>query len=283
MEHRKKRKFPWSSILFIIGFLILMYPTFSNVWNEYRALQVMTEYEDTVGSIEEPEMEEILEEAREYNRQHTQNIIIDAFTNQEEYILSHPYDQLLNPSGNEIMGFIHIPKIDVSLPIYHGVGAEVLEKGVGHVEGTSLPVGGESTHSVIAGHRGLPTAKLFTDLDQIEIGDTFYLSVLNSNLYYEVDQIEVVLPSETDLLKIEEGQDLVTLLTCTPYGVNTHRMLVRGHRVYDVEQEVTEKEADSIVEKMTAKRSFRIMLAGLFVFFIVLVLLNRFEKRRRNK
>ncbi len=271
---KKKTKISISTILialvFFVGASTLLYPTVSNIWNLYRNSKLISEYDDSVKRLSEDEREKIYREAKAYNDQHRSNTIVDAFTEDEEYILTHPYDTLLNPSGNEVMGSIEIPKIRVNLAIYHGIGAKELKEGCGHVEGTSLPIGGKGTHSVLAAHRGLPSAKLFTDLDQIRKGDQFYLKILDRILAYEVDQIRVVLPSETEDLAIDDNEDYVTLLTCTPYGVNTHRMLVRGHRVPYVEKD--DDDNKGYIEKL----SIYIALAvGIIIFFIILAILLR--------
>ena len=235
------------AVIFTAGAGLLLYPTVSDLWNRYRNQHLITEYNDSVDTLTNAEITQIKADAQAYNAQHTVNQIVDAFGQEEDYILTHPYDQLLNPNGDEVMGSIIIPKINENLAIYHGLGKEALENGVGHCEGTSLPIGGEGTHAVLAAHRGLPSAKLFTDLDQLETGDVFYIKVLDETLAYQVDQIKTVLPDETEDLAIVPGQDYVTLITCTPYGVNTHRLLVRGTRIpytADMASEAQEAQAD---------------------------------------
>lgn len=261
----------WLLILaFLIGIVVLLYPTISDQWNRFRNRQLVTGYSKAVEQLSDSEYEEIWAEARAYNAAHKVNVISDVFG--EDYILSHPYDTLLNPNGDEIMGSIEIPKINVVLAIYHGVGAAVLEQGCGHVEGTSLPVGGPGTHTVLAAHRGLPSAELFTDLDQLEIGDMFYLHVMGETLAYEVDQIETVLPHETEYLDIEEGEDYATLLTCTPYGVNTHRLLVRGRRAEYME-EMEGPDGTEVVQAEDPIDTMRLAEAGIVVFLVLMVLI----------
>ena len=224
-------------LLFIVGAGIFTYPTISNYWNEYRNAQLVTKYNESVSDLSDDQYEKLWQEAEEYNAEHKVNTIVDAF-NEEDYVLSHPYDEVLDPNGDGLMGSIEIPKLNLTLAIYHGLSTEVLEKGVGHVEGTSLPIGGASTHAVLAGHRGLPSAVLFTDLDKLEIGDEFYLHVLDEILAYKVDQIKVVEPNESGDLEIIDGKDYCTLVTCTPYAINSHRLLVRGERTeYKGEQD----------------------------------------------
>lgn len=269
------------TILFLIGMGITFYPVVSKTWNQYRDSRLISDYEEAVRTIPEDRYESILREAREYNEQHLSNNIVDAF-NQDigDYILTHPYDTLLNPTGNMIMGSVEIPKINVSLPIYHGIGSDVLEKGIGHIEGTSLPIGGANTHTVLAGHRGLPGRQLLTDLDQVDLNDLFYLKILNETLAYKVDQVTVVEPHETKGLAIETGQDLVTIVTCTPYGVNSHRLLVRGHRIPYVEQE---KEIYEALNTPETGREERLLMMGLGVFAILVIFMLLVQKLRSRR
>ena len=278
-------------LVFLIGAGILFYPTVSDLWNNYRNQQLISEYTEIVETMESEDFSEIWAEAREYNEQHTVNTILDAFDEEEgDYVLSHPYEQVLNPTGNEIMGYLEIPKISVKLAIYHGIGTEALENGCGHIEGTSLPIGGVGTHSVLSAHRGLPSAKLFTDLDQLEIGDLFYITVLDEKLAYKVDQILTVLPEETEDLAIEEDKDLVTLVTCTPYGVNSHRLLVRGERTEYVPEEDISTPGMILRNPLEGtNRSERMLVIGLMVFIIFLILfgiilkIHDWRKRRKQR
>ncbi|MGN0276355.1 MAG: class C sortase [Hominisplanchenecus sp.] len=264
-------------LVFFIGLCVLAYPTVSDLWNRYRNAQLISEYYQSLEGISHEEYERMFQEAEDYNRDHPVNNIVDAFDENEEYVLSHPYDFYLNPQGDGIMGYVTIPKIHVELAIYHGTGAETLEKGVGHVEGTSLPVGGSSTHAVIAGHRGLPSASLFTDLDQIEEGDLFFIHVLDQVLAYQVDQICTVKPEEVEALAIEDGKDYVTLLTCTPYGVNTHRLLVRGTRTeYHPEEDASE----SVVQVVLKDKRVLLLVMGLCLFVVILLLMLKGNKKK---
>lgn len=293
MSGKKKKKSSWLLngvivLIFLVGVGILFYPTVSDLWNNYRNQRLISNYTDTVETMEPEDYSKIWEEAKAYNDQHKVNTIVDAFDEEEgDYILSHPYDQLLNPTGNEIMGYLEIPKINVRLAIYHGIGPNALENGCGHIEGTSLPIGGESTHSVISAHRGLPSAKLFTDLDQMEVGDIFYINVLDETLAYKVDQILIVLPEETESLAIEEGKDLVTLVTCTPYGVNSHRLLVRGERTeYVPEDDVGDSGVILRNPLEGAGRAERLLMIELLVVMIVLIILTiafKISDRRKKK
>ncbi|MCF2680623.1 class C sortase [Faecalicatena contorta] len=228
-------------IVFLAGLSLLLYPFVANQWNSYRQSRLISNYESTVAEMEEAgeiDYEKEWQKANAYNAALLPSILPDSFAvadaSEEE---DDEYMSCLNLTGDGMMGIVEIPKIDVKIPIYHTTEDEVLQKAAGHLEGSSLPVGGESTHAVISAHRGLPSATLFTDLDKLEEGDHFLLHILDDTLCYEVDQILVVEPKQTESLAVEEGEDLVTLLTCTPYGVNTERLLVRGHRVpYDPEE-----------------------------------------------
>ncbi len=280
-KNNKKKSSRFLYVLFAIGFLIgagiLFYPTISELWNQYRDQQLVSEYHDAVDALDEEDYSEVLAEAQAYNEQHTTNIIVDAFNEETgDYILSHPYDTLLDPLGNGIMGYLEIPKIDVNLPIYHGAGPVALENGVGHIEGTSLPIGGTGTHAVLSGHRGLPSAKMLTDLDQLEIGDIFLIKVLNETLAYKVDQILTVLPTETESMAIDEDKDLVTLVTCTPYGVNTHRLLVRGERTEYIPEEMDADSGLVIRNPLegSQNRTQTLLVLALAAFIVFIILLN---------
>ena len=236
---KKKLNIIVIAVLFLAGLSVLLYPFVANQWNSYRQSRLMSSYEEGVAEKDangEIDYEAEWEKARAYNDALMPMILPDSFAVAEASDRDEAYMNCLNINGDEIMGIVEIPKIDVELPIYHTTDEEVLQIGAGHLEGSSLPVGGESTHAVISAHRGLPSATLFTDLDQLVEGDHFLLHILDDTLCYEVDQITVVEPDQTESLSVVEGEDLVTLLTCTPYGVNTQRLLVRGHRVpYDAE------------------------------------------------
>ncbi len=214
-------------VILIIGVSLLLYPTFSDYINSLHQSQAISTYADSVAQLDTEKYEEVWKAAQEYNAAMTANT--QSFKLSEA--AAEKYRQQLNIDGSGVMGYIEIPKIKVSLPIYHGTDDVVLQQAIGHLEWTSLPVGGEGTHCVLSGHRGLPSAKLFTNLDKLTVGDTFMLRVLNEVLTYEVDQILIVEPKDTEALQIVDGQDYCTLVTCTPYGINTHRLLVRGHRI----------------------------------------------------
>ena len=228
---KKKRKITIKDIIrlivLLVAFSVLLYPTFSSYLNEKNGSKVVSYYDEESVKLSKAEKEQMLEDARAYNQEMLGNIdLIDPFS-QEDTEIDARYESLLNVDGSGMMGYIRIPKINIELPIYHGTSEAVLQAGVGHFWGTSLPVGGESTHTVLTGHRGLPTKTLFTNMDKLEVGDIFYIKVLDETLAYQIDQILTVLPEETDGLSIEPGKDYATLVTCTPFAINTHRLLVR--------------------------------------------------------
>lgn len=226
---KKKSSFVTAILIaaFFIGALLLLYPTISDFWNSLHQSRAIASYAEQVADLDENAYDRLWEDARIYNK--TLGDRMNRFVMAEEQ--KKAYAALLNIADNGVMGYIEIPKVRCNLPIYHGTDEAVLQVAIGHVPGSSLPVGGESTHCVLSGHRGLPSAKLFTNLDELETGDVFMLRVLDETLTYEVDQIRTVLPNELGDLAIVEGEDYCTLVTCTPYGINSHRLLVRGHRV----------------------------------------------------
>lgn len=230
---KKKGNFitPLLIMILLAGLSLLLYPAASNYWNSFHQTRAIAGYWEDVANMDTETYDRLWQEANAYNA--------SLLTRSNAYLLSGEqkaeYGRLLDVSGQGVMGYIEIPEINVSLPIYHGTEDSVLQVAVGHLDWTSLPVGGESSHCVLSGHRGLPSAKLFTNLDKLQEGDTFALRVLNEILTYEVDQILIVEPQDTDALEIEEGKDYCTLVTCTPYGINTHRLLVRGHRMDNAE------------------------------------------------
>ena len=219
-------------LVFFTGLSLLLYPTVSDWWNSFHQSQAIAEYARDIDSMDNEAYEKLLSDARAYNERLPGQS--NRFSLLEEDI--REYNFLLDVSGTGIMGYIEIPEIKVSLPVYHGTSESVLSIAIGHIEGSSLPVGGESTHCVLSGHRGLPSAKLFSNLDKLAEGDTFLIRTLDETLTYEVDQIRIVEPQEISGLAIEEGKDYCTLVTCTPYGINTHRLLVRGHRIENTPQ-----------------------------------------------
>ena len=218
-------------LVFLAGLSLLLYPTVSDYWNSFHQTRAIAGYAEAVAELDDLSYEHYWADAQAYNAALSGSGSRYQLTEEEHA----RYESLLNVAGNGIMGYIEIPAIGVSLPVYHGVEDTVLQIAIGHIEGTSLPVGGPGTHCVVSGHRGLPSAKLFTDLDKLTEGDVFLLRVLDEVLTYEVDQIHIVEPHEVELLELQGGQDLCTLVTCTPYGINSHRLLVRGHRIENQE------------------------------------------------
>lgn len=273
-------------IIFLAGLSLLLYPFVANGWNTYRQKQLISSYETVVADKEEAgliDYEAEMEKAKAYNDALVPSILPDSFA--VAAAADEPdaeYMAALNIADDGIMGIVEIPKIDISLPIYHTTSEEVLEKAAGHLEGSSLPIGGEDTHAVITAHRGLPSAALFTDLDRLKEGDHFLIHVLDETLCYEVDQILTVEPDETDALAVEEGEDLVTLVTCTPYGVNTHRLMVRGHRVPYVEEEVA---AENIpLSQLSLHTSYLLwVVVGLAVTGAFIFFLYRRDKKAREQ
>lgn len=275
-------------IIFLAGLSLLLYPFVANQWNNYRQKQLISNYEQAVSEKEAAEgidYDAERKKAEEYNEALLPCVLPDSFALAESSGVDPVYMNTLNIAGDEMMGSVEIPKIDIKIPIYHTTEEEVLNKGAGHLEGSSLPVGGANTHAVISAHRGLPSASLFTDLDQLKEEDHFLIHVLNETLCYEVDKISVVKPEDTSALAVEDGQDLVTLLTCTPYGVNTERLLVRGHRVPYVEEEV--KEEKTVLSGSSLHTNYLLwVFVGLSVtalFIFVLYLKETKLKRRANK
>ena len=219
--------------IFFVGLSVLLYPTISDFWNEKRQSQAIVNYDDLIVDLTPEDYSEYFKKADSYNGK-IRNMSFPFLNHQN---IADEYYNTLDINGDGMMGYITIEKIKVQLPIYHGTSDKVLNTAVGHVEGSSIPVGGKSTHSVLSAHRGLPSAKLFTNLDKLENGDIFTIRILDRLITYQVDQILIVLPSETDNLNIVPGEDYCTLVTCTPYGINTHRMLVRGTRIENIEED----------------------------------------------
>ncbi|MDY3238658.1 MAG: class C sortase [Anaerovoracaceae bacterium] len=250
-------------LVMIAGLSLLLYPSVSDYWNSFHQTQAIASYAEEVAGMNELEYDRLWTEAQEYNEKLAKQDSIFMLSDAQK----KEYTSLLDVSGTGIMGYIEIPSIRCSLPIYHGTEESALQIAVGHLEWSSLPVGGESTHCVLSGHRGLPSAKLFTNLDQLKEGDVFMLRVLDEVLTYEVDQILIVEPQETGALTIEKGKDYCTLVTCTPYGVNTHRLLVRGHRIENME------DANSIYVTADASQIEPLIVAPVLAVPILLLLL----------
>lgn len=263
-------------LVLLIGLSLLLYPSVSNWWNSMHQSRAIANYDVAMSNMQQEDYESYFTAAERYNGQLA--AIESPLINHEQV---PGYGEALDVSGSGIMGYITIPAINVELPVYHGTSEGVLQVAVGHVEGSSLPVGGENTHSVLSAHRGLPSARLFTDLDKISVGDIFTLSVLDRLLSYEVDQILIVLPSEADALAIEAGKDLCTLVTCTPYGVNTHRLLVRGRRIENPEEVKTVRvTADAVqIEPLIVTP---VVAAPMLLVLLILLLLQPKKRSTPN-
>ena len=269
-------------LILLIGVGLLVYPTFSDWWNSFHQTRAIAGYTAAVANMDTEDFDRMWAEAEAFNER--LRMAPGRFSLSEDEI--EEYNKILDVTGTGIMGYIDIPSIKISLPIYHGTDESILQIAIGHIEGTSFPIGGEGTHSAVSGHRGLPSAKLFTDIDQLQAGDKFLLQILDRTLTYEVDQIRIVLPQELQDLQIDPYQDYCTLITCTPYGVNTHRLLVRGHRVDNDNTDASRITAD-------AMRFEPIIVAPLVAAPILLILLvyllistsrwNRKRKEHRSK
>lgn len=274
---KKKSSNAFLILILVIGLSLLLYPSFADYWNSFTSSRAIASYTDQIATMDTETYRHIWDEAWEYNRS-----LIDR---PNSYLLSDEqraeYERLLDISGLGIMGYIEVPSINVSLPVYHGTSESVLQVAVGHLEWTSLPVGGESSHCVVSGHRGLPSARLFTDLDKLVEGDYFMLHVLEETLTYEVDQIRIVLPHETEELLIKEGKDLCTLVTCTPYGVNSHRLLVRGHRVDNLEEAVKVRvTADAVIVEKLVVAPF--VLVPILLVMLLFLLFTPAKKHKND-
>lgn len=286
-----KKKIPGIifGLMFLIGFGILVYPTVADQWNTYRQSRLISSYENRIQEMEPEDFTAEWEKAQAFNDTLTKNSIYgDVFGEEDQELEDTDYWQVLNVGGDGVMGYLSIPKINIKLSIYHGTSDEVLQIGVGHLNGTKLPIGGESTHSVLAAHRGLPSARLFTDIDQLEKGDKFYIHILDETLAYQVDQIlDMIDKDDTDTLEkalqIEEGKDQVTLFTCTPYGVNSHRLLVRGTRVpYEGEEEVSSTPIDTMLQSVQNYYMLYLIL-GLSVTLLIILFMRFLMKPRKNR
>ncbi len=265
-------------LVLLAGLSLMLYPTIADIWNSMHQSRAIATYTESVATMDNSLYEQALKEAQEYN----ESLPGDRLRYYPDEAAMMRYEAVLDVTGSGVMGYIEIPKIKVMLPVYHGTSDGVLQVAVGHIVGSSLPVGGENTHCILSGHRGLPSATLFTNLDQMKLGDTFMLHVLNETLTYEVDEILVVEPEEVTALQIEEGADLCTLVTCTPYGVNSHRLLVRGRRIETIVEEETPRlnikitaNAEQIDVKIVA------ICVGVPALFILIVFLLIISKKRR--
>lgn len=265
-------------LVFLVGLSLLLYPTVSDYWNSLHQSRAIAEYAEQVANLNDELYAKLLSDAQEYNEALPEKVDRYSMSDAERA----EYSKLLDVSGSGVIGYIEIPLIGCSLPIYHGTSEAVLQIGVGHIEGTSLPVGGVGSHCVLSGHRGLPSARLFTDLDKLDTGDTFILRVLDEMLTYEVDQILIVLPDEMEALEIDPGEDYCTLVTCTPYGINSHRLLVRGHRIDNQEEAKTVRvTADALqIEPVIVAP---LVAVPMLLTLLVIMLINTHRKKRQQK
>lgn len=262
-------------LLMLTGICLMLYPSASDYWNSLHQSRAIAGYVEDVAELDTAQHEEMWKAAENYNEALAEQGIHWSLTEEEKQF----YDSLLDVTGTGIMGYIDIPKIRVSLPIYHGTDEAVLQIAIGHLEGSSLPVGGVSSHCVISGHRGLPSAKLFTDLDEMETGDRFLLHVLDETLTYEVDQIRIVEPDDMENLAIEKGKDYCTLVTCTPYGVNSHRLLVRGHRVEGEVEDIRVSADARVLEPLTVAP---VVAVPVLILLFIWVLVGTAGKKKRK-
>ena len=275
-------------LMFLTGFGILAYPTVSDQWNTYRQSRLISDYENVVAEMEPEDYSREWESARSFNDTFTSNNLYgDVFGEDTGELQETEYWQILNVAGDGVMGYMSIPKINIRLAIYHGTGDAVLQTGIGHLNGTKLPIGGEGTHSVLAAHRGLPSARLFTDVDQLVKGDRIYIRILDETLAYEVDQILPMVDKDDmetlqEALSIREGEDHITLFTCTPYGVNSHRLLVRGVRVpYNGEEEIASTPVDTMLRAVQNYYMLYLIL-GLSVTILVILIMRFLFRPRRS-
>ncbi len=283
MKKKSKKYYIALALLFLIGLSILLYPLLSDQWNSRREKALVNQYTKTIADhTSQEQMEEMLSAARAYNEQINEESIPDAFSIRDG-IEDKDYEALLNVEADGMMGYVEIPVIGQTIPIYHYTTEESLKKGAGHLFGSSLPIGGENTHAVISAHRGLPSAKLFTDLNLVKEGDVFYIHILDETLAYEVDQILTVEPEETGSLAIQEGEDLVTLITCTPYAVNTQRLLVRGHRVDYEQAKESERTPVSGINNPSILMLSLCVVIGIVIAVAVVGLSSKLKKKQPDK
>lgn len=275
-----------AAVLFLLALGLTLYPVVSNYYNQRHQSQIQTAYREVLEQTDTAELERIREQAAAYNAAITPGAAEEAYSQESIIAASNDYVNQLDLGGTGIMGYVVIPKIDVDLPIYHGTGTDSLNRGTGHLLGSSLPVGGDSTHTIITGHSGMASQKMFTDLEQLQEGDVFYLHVLDETLAYEVKAVHTVLPHDTSFLGIVPGEDLCTLVTCTPTGINTHRLLVQGSRILFVPAEETEVSAVSYEENTVSHWEDQYWLGirlGLAAMVSVVLLLNVFLYLRKKK
>lgn len=277
-------------LLFLVGFGILAYPTISNQWNTYRQNQLISSYNNKVEEMTPEDFSQEWQKAEDFNATITQNNLYgDVFGEDDGDLKNTDYWKVLNVADDGVMGYLSIPKINIKLAIYHGTADDVLQTGVGHLNGTKLPIGGDSNHTVLAAHRGLPSAKLFTDIDQLEAGDKFYIHVLDQVLAYQVDQILPMVDKDDhetlqEALQIEDGKDQVTLFTCTPYGVNSHRLLVRGTRVpYNGEEDASAETVTDTMLHAIQNYYMLYLILGIAITILIILIMKLVSGRKQRK
>lgn len=271
-------------LFFIAGYITLNYPVFGTLYNQIRGEKVLESYDQAVQTMDEGKRKKYWKEAQKYNQMLAkENLqLVDAFS-QEERKPDSTYNHILNMEESGVMGALEIPKISLYLPIFHGTSQETLEKGIGHMEGSSIPIGGKDTHAVLTGHRGLPSAELFSNLDQLQRNDEFYIHILGKTLAYKVFNVETVLPEETGHLAIVKDQDRVTLVTCTPYGINTHRLLVHAKRVPYTDKENASTQKNSLWKWIMKQKTFLISTIVLLVLIVYSLFCKRKKRKKRRK
>ncbi len=271
-------------LFFIAGYITLNYPVFGTLYNQIRGEKVLESYDQAVQTMDEGKRKKYWKEAQKYNQMLAkENLqLVDAFS-QEERKPDSTYNHILNMEESGVMGALEIPKISLYLPIFHGTSQETLEKGIGHMEGSSIPIGGKDTHAVLTGHRGLPSAELFSNLDQLQRNDEFYIHILGKTLAYKVFNVETVLPEETGHLAIAKDQDRVTLVTCTPYGINTHRLLVHAKRVPYTDKENVSTQKNSLWKWIMKQKTFLISTIALLILIVYSLFCKRKKRKKRRK
>ena len=271
-----------SIIIILVGICFLLYPTVSDYLAKKNQVEIIREYDEVVSNLDEEEINKEWQKAQTYNENLSGEPVHDPFVEGSGYALPENYKEVLNISENGIMAHIEIPKISIYLPIYHGTNSQVLEKGVGHIESTSFPIGGASSHCVLTGHTGLPSAELFTKLDELEVGDIFYIHILNKVLTYKIYETKVILPDKIDELQITSGKDLVTLVTCTPYGINSHRLLVKAERTeYEEYNQNESVDSENNIQIKNIDKNY--YLIGIIIGFIIIVVIIVFFAKKKQK
>lgn len=279
--NNNKKAIILSLILFITALAVTVYPLIANALAEKYRSEIQTQYFEKVESMDTAEIDMVKDQAEKYNCLLTSGVVQNNYSDEALDLATVGYDAILNLNGDSIMAYVEVPALEIYLPVSHGTEAETLENSVGHVIGSSLPIGGENTHSVLSGHSGMSDQKMFSDLNKLQEGDIFYIHVLNETLAYKVSRIDTVLPEDTSLLGIEDGKDMVTLVTCTPFGINTHRLLVRGERTGYVEaaEEVAELEETQGTSSTWTEEYWKGVVIGIVVLIVLILILSFLESK----